>query len=65
MQVQIQVIPRSFFIKLVGVTQANPDGTDRQQLIRHLSVGQTLLLTHEVDNPHDSEAVAVFDERWN
>jgi len=63
MQVQVQVSPRSFFIKLVGVTYRNPDGTDRQHLVRHLSIGQTLVLKPEPTNPYDSEAVAVFDER--
>lgn len=60
-QVKIEALPESFYIKVVGVTYPNPDGTERQHLIRHLKVGDVVLLKREPDNSGDRDAVAVFN----
>ena len=55
---------RSFHTKIVGVTFDNPNGENRQDVIRNLYINtQTpfhLDLTLEYNNPHDPNAVAVY-----
>jgi hypothetical protein len=60
-EIRIEGPTRTFPIKLVGVTHANADGTPRQDLVRRLTKGEELVLTPEPNNPHDAEAVAVFN----
>ena len=56
-----------FFSKIVGVTFANPDGSDRQELIEDLddmlqnSPFVDLLLKREPENAYDSNAIQVLD----
>ena len=54
---------RHFFTKVVGVTKRNPNGSDRQKLIRKCQQRgkrfEQLELDHEEDNPVDPNAVAV------
>ena len=56
-----------FFSKIVGVTFANPDGSDRQALIEDLddmlqsSPFVDLLLKREPENAYDSNAIQVLD----
>ena len=50
---------RSFPTKIVGVTHKNPDGRDRQKLIKRCRVGEALFLLRDEANQHDSNAVAV------
>ena len=49
----------SFQTKVVGITESNPDGTSRQELIRRCRRGEPLLLIREPDNPDDENAIAV------
>lgn len=49
-----------FFQKIAGVSHKNADGSSRQAIIRQCSVGESLELRREPDNPHDPFAVAVF-----
>jgi len=51
---------RGFFTKIAGVSHTNPDGTDRQGLIRRCSVGEFLRLVREPANPYDRNAVKVL-----
>jgi hypothetical protein len=51
---------RHFHTKIVGVSHCNPDGSDRQGLIRECQVFETLDLDHEESNPHDPNAVRVL-----
>lgn len=47
--------------KVSGVTFANPDGTDRQEIIRrYCRAGEELLLRPEPDNEHDDLAISVW-----
>lgn len=41
------------------MTHENADGTDRQRVIRGCRLFENLVLDHEEDNPHDSNAVRV------
>ena len=55
---------RSFFTKIVGVSFENENGSLRQDLISELdSVPCTLTLMREADNPHDCNAIAIFDPK--
>jgi len=45
---------------IAGVTKQNSDGTDRQILVKSLSLGEELSLVREPSNPYDKYAVAVF-----
>ena len=55
---------RSFFTKIVGVSFENENGSARQELIAELeSVPCALSLVRECDNPHDNNAIAVFDTK--
>jgi len=50
---------RPFYSKVVGVTHANADRSQRQQIIAQCEQGERLRLVREPDNPHDPNAVAV------
>jgi hypothetical protein len=51
----------TFNTKLVGVTQKESNGTDRQSLIASkVFKGQPLILKREPDNPHDSNAISAW-----
>ena len=55
---------RSFFTKIVGVSFDNDNGISRQDLISELdSVPCALTLLREVQNPHDSNAIAILDPK--
>ena len=45
--------------KVFGVTHTNPDGTDRQHLIRQCRVFNGLSLRHDPENEHDDCAIEV------
>jgi hypothetical protein len=51
---------RHFHTKIVGVSHRNPDGSERQRLIRDCQVLETLELDHEESNPNDPNAVRVL-----
>ena len=54
-------MPEQFYTKIVGVSQTNEDGQDRQEIIESsVSVGDDLTLKREPDNPYDPHAIAVF-----
>lgn len=44
---------------IVGVTETNPDGTDRQALLRQCRAGEELLLAREADSSYGPDAVKV------
>ena len=50
---------RSFPSKVIGVTNSNADGSNRQELIRSCRAGQRLTLIREPDNPYDPSAVLI------
>ncbi len=45
--------------KVAGVTFANDDGTQRQDIIKGLTMGEQVLLVRDHDNEHDFYAVQV------
>jgi single-stranded-DNA-specific exonuclease len=47
---------RSLFTKVAGVSRANDDGSDRQQVLQDW---RTLQLVRDPDNPYDKNAVKV------
>ena len=54
------------FTKIAGVSKKNDDGSDRQEIISaHCSVGDSLVLKHDVDNQFDECAIAVYHENTN
>ena len=55
-----------FFSKISGVTHANPDGTNRQALIRrYCRPGLTLTLRRDLNNEFDRHAVEIWlDDHW-
>ena len=58
--------PREIKTKIRGVSYKNPDGSDRQAIIRkHIHGGCELLLAREPDNPHSEtgNAVSVWYEK--
>ena len=58
-----------FYTKIVGVTFANQDGSDRQEIIEDLDdlLQQTshvsLVLVRDPQNPYDHNAIQVHDEQ--
>lgn len=50
---------KSFFSKVAGVTKANPDGTDRQKILKRCKEGDALRLERDPDNPYDKNAIKV------
>ncbi len=51
---------RTHTVALVGVSQPNPDGSDRHEIIKRCSRGEPLELRREPENPSNPDAVAVF-----
>lgn len=48
-------------MKVAGVTFDNPDGTNRQDVLKRTKVGPDVSLVWERDNPHSKTAVAVYN----
>lgn len=46
--------------KVVGTTHENPDGTSRQEIIKHLTKFSKITLVREPNNEYDKNAVAVY-----
>lgn len=55
-------IDKHFYSKLAGVTHANADGGDRQQLIAKCAMGEFLELVREPNNAFDPNAIRVVNE---
>lgn len=56
-------VPDSFYrqeIKIVGVTKSNPDGRNRQDILRKCKAGESVFLKREPENSYDKWAIAVF-----
>ncbi len=51
---------QTFCTTIAGVTKQNPDGTDRQSLVKALKRGEELKLVREPANSFDKYAIAVF-----
>lgn len=51
--------PKIINTKLAGVTFANEDGTERQDIIKDLTMGEQVLLVRDLENEHDFNAVQV------
>jgi hypothetical protein len=51
-----------FATKVVGATYNNPDGINRQQIIKMCTAGEKIKLIRESNNPHDVCAIGVFRE---
>lgn len=49
-------------LKAVGVTFANNDGTERQDVIKQLNKGDNIVLVREPNNSYDPNAVKVITE---
>jgi hypothetical protein len=47
------------YTNIVGVTKKNPDGTDRQELLKKCKEGQELALVLDPDNPYDKNAIKI------
>lgn len=55
----------AFPCAVVGESHDNPDGSNRQDLIRQWAyIGQPVMLRREPDNPHDRNAIAVLCSGW-
>lgn len=50
----------SFSVSIRGVSHKNNDGTNRQEIIKDLKIGQTVNLIADPMNKYDRNAVAVF-----
>ena len=44
-------------LKVVGVTFNNPDGSSRQDILRHVDKQDIIMLVREPDNQYDKYAV--------
>lgn len=51
-----------FATKVVGATYKNPDGINRQQIIKMCIAGEKIKLIREPNNPHDVCVIGVFRE---
>jgi hypothetical protein len=51
-----------FTTKVVGATDKNPNGINRQQIIKMCTAGEKIKLIREPNNPHDVCAIGVFRE---
>jgi len=60
MATELEII-QTYRTKIVGVTHENPDGKNRQALLKRLKPNQRLNLRREPENTYDRWAVAVFD----
>jgi hypothetical protein len=49
-----------FATKVVGATDKNPDGINRQQIIKMCIAGEKIILIREPNNPHDVCTIGVF-----
>jgi hypothetical protein len=49
--------------QVAGVSFKNADNTSRYKVIRDCKVGDPVMLEHESDNPHDTNAIRVLDAR--
>jgi hypothetical protein len=58
--VKITGYEQTFRTTIAGVTKQNPDGTDRQALVKTLRRGEAVRLVREPNNPYDKYAVAIF-----
>lgn len=54
---------QEFKTRVAGVTHCNPDGTDRQLLLKKCRSGEEVELRREPDNPHDRFAIMVINAR--
>lgn len=53
--------PRRFYSKVAGTSHENSNGYSRQKIIKNnCKRGMSLILKREPDNPHDSDAIAVW-----
>lgn len=54
------------YTKIVGVTHSNDDGSSRQKILKRMKEtaqkGDLLELRREPDNPHDKNAIAVYNK---
>ena len=50
---------KTIITKVAGVTQSNPDGTERQDIIKDLKMGENILLVRDYENEHDLYATQV------
>jgi hypothetical protein len=57
---QLHGFEQSFRTTIAGVTKQNPDGTDRQNLVKRIRRGEVLKLVRESLNPFDKYCIAVF-----
>ena len=53
---------KTIITKVAGVTQSNPDGTERQDIIKELKMGENILLVRDYENEHDLYATQVQTE---
>jgi hypothetical protein len=49
-------------LKVVGVTFANENGINRQDIIKGLNIGDKIIIHREPTNRYDTNAIAVFSE---
>lgn len=49
-----------FSTRVAGVTFDNPDGSNRQQILKNCRPRESVKLVREPDHPHDKYAIAVF-----
>ncbi len=59
--IEYQGYEQTFSTKVVGVTYSNPDGVNRQDLLKRSKPGQPIKLFREPDNPKDKLAIAVYN----
>lgn len=55
---------RTFVTRVVGVTQNNADGTNRQAILGKLSLGDIAALVREPRNRYDANAIGVVDPHF-
>lgn len=53
---------KDIYIKVVGVSFPNPDGSSRQEVIAQIKPSDFIELRREHNNPYDSNAIAVYFE---
>jgi hypothetical protein len=52
---------RHFMTKVAGVSYKNPDGSRRQDVADGCKTGELLEMRPEPDNPHDPNAIGIYD----
>lgn len=50
---------RTIRTKIVGVTKANPDGLNRQKILKRCRVGEKITLVRDTGNLHDKNAIKI------